>query len=77
VLKAVDRNLPSVIFYQTTNNEEFKVDNDHQTSCSWRLFFLGHSWVTATRNESKFGRSQANLDGEKINENARVSTEAI
>jgi hypothetical protein len=39
-------------------------------------FFAGHSWVTANRNVSKFGRSQAILNGGKINENARVNAEA-
>ena len=41
------------------------------------IFYLGHSWVTTNRNVSKFGRSQADSNGEKINENARVNTEAI
>jgi hypothetical protein len=51
----------------------------------WKSSFGENSyfnfWVTVgfttNRNVSKFGRSQANLDGEKINENARVNTEAI
>lgn len=61
---------------QQAHDEDFFREFDGERKGLVHRIFLGHCWVTTSRNVSKFGRSQANLDGEKFNENARMNTEA-